>query len=80
LKRLFSYVRPYTFPLGRRRYLVAFVAIAMVSSLQARIAWITYLPLRAQLAAPSLYHTWWTTIYLNQFFPAHIHNVWTISA
>jgi len=80
LKRLFSYVRPYTFRLAVGVLLVAFVAIADgLVAFMARIAWDYVLT----PAAPSSQLPLFTipggrTIYLNQFFPARIHHVWAI--
>jgi ATP-binding cassette, subfamily B, bacterial MsbA len=80
LRRLLSYVRPYSIRLGIGIILVAFVAFAEgMVAFMARIAWDYVL----SPAAPSSQLPLFTvpggrTIYLNEFFPAHIHNVWTI--
>jgi len=80
LKRLFSYVRPYTFRLAIGVLLVAFVAIAEgLVAFMARIAWDYVLtPTAASSLLPLFTIPGGRTIYLNQFFPARIHNVWTI--
>ncbi|HEY4816862.1 MAG TPA: ABC transporter ATP-binding protein [Candidatus Acidoferrum sp.] len=80
LKRLFSYVRPYTFRLAVGVLLVAFVAIADgLVAFMARIAWDYVLtPTAASSQLPLFTIPGGRTIYLNQFFPARIHNVWTI--
>jgi ATP-binding cassette, subfamily B, bacterial MsbA len=80
LKRLFSYVRPYTFRLAVGVLLVAFVAIAEgLVAFMARIAWDYVLtPTAASSLLPLFTIPGGQTIYLNQFFPARIHNVWTI--
>jgi subfamily B ATP-binding cassette protein MsbA len=80
LKRLLSYVRPYSFRLGVGVVLVAFVALAegLVAFL-ARIAWDFVLtPSAASSQLPLFTLPGGKTIFLNQFFPARIHNVWTI--
>jgi ATP-binding cassette, subfamily B, bacterial MsbA len=80
LKRLFSYVRPYTFRLAVGVLLVAFVAMADgLVAFMARIAWDYVLtPTAASSQLPLFTIPGGRTIYLNQFFPARIHNVWTI--
>jgi subfamily B ATP-binding cassette protein MsbA len=80
LKRLVSYVRPYTFRLAVGVLLVAFVAIADgLVAFMARIAWDYVLtPTAASSQLPLFTIPGGNTIYLNQFFPARIHNVWTI--
>jgi ATP-binding cassette, subfamily B, bacterial MsbA len=80
LRRLFSYVRPYTFRLSIGVLLVAFVAIADgLVAFMARIAWDYVLtPSAASSQLPLFTIPGGRTIYLNQFFPARIHNVWTI--
>ena len=80
LKRLLSYVRPYSFRLAVGVVLVAFVALAegLVAFL-ARIAWDFVLtPSAASSQLPLFTLPGGKTIFLNQFFPARIHNVWTI--
>ncbi len=80
LKRLFSYVRPYTFRLAVGVVLVAFVAIAEgLVAFMARIAWDYVLtPTAASSQLPLFTIPGGRTIYLNQFFPARIHHVWAI--
>jgi subfamily B ATP-binding cassette protein MsbA len=80
LKRLFSYVRPYSFRLAVGVLLVAFVAIADgLVAFMARIAWDYVLtPTAPSSQLPLFTIPGGGTIYLNQFFPARIHNVWTI--
>jgi subfamily B ATP-binding cassette protein MsbA len=80
LKRLFSYVRPYTLRLAVGVVLVAFVAVADgLVAFMARIAWDYVLtPTAASSQLPLFTIPGGRTVYLNQFFPAHIHNVWTI--
>jgi subfamily B ATP-binding cassette protein MsbA len=80
LKRLVSYVRPYAFRLAVGVLLVAFVAIADgLVAFMARIAWDYVLtPTAASSQLPLFTIPGGNTIYLNQFFPARIHNVWTI--
>jgi subfamily B ATP-binding cassette protein MsbA len=80
LKRLFSYVRPYTLRLAVGVVLVAFVALAEgLVAFMARIAWDYVLtPTAATSQLPLFTIPGGRTIYLNQFFPARIHNVWTI--
>lgn len=82
LKRLFSYVRPYAFRLALGVLLVGFVALAEgLVAFMVKIAIdyvlnpsvvVTKLPL---FTLPDNH-----VIYLNDFFPASIHNVWTIFA
>jgi ATP-binding cassette, subfamily B, bacterial MsbA len=80
LKRLLSYVRPYTFRLAVGVILVAFVAMAEgLVAFMARIAWDYVLtPTAASSQLPLFTIPGGRTIYLNQFFPARIHHVWTI--
>jgi subfamily B ATP-binding cassette protein MsbA len=80
LRRLLSYVRPYSFRLAIGVVLVAFVALAdgMVAFM-ARIAWDFVLtPTAASSQLPLFTLPGGKTIFLNEFFPARIHNVWTI--
>jgi len=74
LKRLFSYVRPYTFRLGVGVILVAFVAIADgLVAFMARIAWDYVLTPTAPSSQLPLFTVAGRTLYLNQFFrPAFI--------
>ena len=80
LKRLLSYVRPYSIRLVFGVVLVAFVAVAEgLVAFMARIAWDYVLnPAAAGSELPLFTIPGGRTIYLNEFFPAHIHNVWTI--
>ncbi len=80
LKRLFSYVRPYSFRLGVGVLLVAFVALAEgLVAFMARIAWDFVLtPTAASSQLPLFTISAGRTVFLNEFFPARIHNVWTI--
>jgi subfamily B ATP-binding cassette protein MsbA len=81
LKRLFSYVRPYRLRMTLGVVLLALVAVAeglialMIALVFDRVlnpgAADSNLPL---LKIPRVGHT----IYLNQFFPPSIHNVWTV--
>jgi subfamily B ATP-binding cassette protein MsbA len=80
LKRLLSYVRPYSFRLGIGVLLVAFVAVADgLVAFMARIAWDYVLtPTVATSQLPLFTIPGGRTVFLNQFFPARFHNVWTI--
>jgi ATP-binding cassette, subfamily B, bacterial MsbA len=80
LKRLLAYVRPYGFRLIVGVGLVAFVAIAEgLVAFMARLAFDYVLnPAAPSSALPLLTLPGGHTIYLNQFFPSHFHNVWTI--
>jgi ATP-binding cassette, subfamily B, bacterial MsbA len=80
LRRLFSYVRPYTFRLVVGVVLVAFVAIADgLVAFMARIAWDYVLtPTAPSTQLPLFTIPGGRTIYLNQFFPARIHHVWAV--
>jgi subfamily B ATP-binding cassette protein MsbA len=80
LKRLLSYVRPYGFRLAVGVALVAFVALAEgLVAFMARIAWDFVLtPTAASSQLPLFTIPGGRTIFLNEFFPARIHNVWTI--
>ena len=73
-------MRPYTFRLAVGVLLVAFVAIAEgLVAFMARIAWDYVLtPTAASSLLPLFTIPGGRTIYLNQFFPTRIHNVWTI--
>jgi ATP-binding cassette, subfamily B, bacterial MsbA len=80
LRRLFSYVRPYSFRLAVGVVLVAFVAMAEgLVAVMARIAWDYVLTPSAPTSQLPLFtlpggHT----VYLNRFFPPSIHHVWAI--
>jgi ATP-binding cassette, subfamily B, bacterial MsbA len=77
---LLSYIRPYSLRLGIGVVLVAFVALAdgMVAFM-ARIAWDYVLtPSAATSQLPIFSLPGGRNIYLNEFFPIRIHNVWTI--
>ena len=82
LKRLFDYVRPYTIRLATGVVLLAFVALAEgIVALMVRFAFDYVLNPAASTSKPTLVtlpggHV----LYLNDFFPAHIHNVWTVFA
>jgi ATP-binding cassette, subfamily B, bacterial MsbA len=80
LKRLLSYVLPYGFRLTIGVVLVAFVALAEgLVAFMARIAWDFVLtPTAASSQLPLFTIPGGRTIFLNEFFPARIHNVWTI--
>ncbi|HUL15817.1 MAG TPA: ABC transporter ATP-binding protein [Terriglobales bacterium] len=80
LKRLLAYVRPYGFRLIIGIVLVAFVALAEgLVAFMARLAFDYVLnPAAPSSELPLLTLPGGHTIYLNQFFPAHFHNVWTI--
>jgi ATP-binding cassette, subfamily B, bacterial MsbA len=83
LKRLFGYVRPYAVRLTAGVILVAFVALAEgVIALMIRLAVDFVLNPSINASALPLVTLPWSsrTIYLNEFFPARIHNVWTVFA
>jgi len=79
LKRLLSYVRPYRFRMSSGVVLLALVALAegvialMIAPIFDRVLNPAASDSRLQLL-PLGGHT----IYLNQFFPYSIHNVWTV--
>jgi subfamily B ATP-binding cassette protein MsbA len=83
LKRLLAYVRPYSLRLGAGIFLLAFVALAeggvalMVAPAVDRV-----LNPTAVGSMLALVRLPWSgrTIYLNDFFPPRIHNVWTVFA
>ncbi len=83
LKRLLAYVRPYSLRLGVGITLLAFVALAeggvalMVAPAVDRV--LNPTAVGSMLALVKLP---WSgrTIYLNNFFPPRIHNVWTVFA
>lgn len=82
LKRLLSYVRPYAFRLSLGVVLVAFVALAEgMVALMVKIA-VDYVlnPSLVVTKLPILTLPDKRIIFLNDFFPASIHNVWTIFA
>jgi ATP-binding cassette, subfamily B, bacterial MsbA len=82
LKRLFAYVRPYVIRLVAAIVLLAFVALAEGAvTLMVRFAFDSVLnPSAADPRPPLVTLPGGHIIYLNDFFPAHIHNVWTIFA
>jgi ATP-binding cassette, subfamily B, bacterial MsbA len=81
LKRLFGYVQPYSLRLGAGILLLAFVALAeggvalMVTPAVDRV-----LNPAEGGSTLALVKLPWSgrTIYLNEFFPPRIHNVWTV--
>jgi subfamily B ATP-binding cassette protein MsbA len=82
LKRLLAYVRPYGFRLSVGVVLVAFVALA-----EGAVAFMLKLAVDFVLrpsvnvsSLPLFTIPHGRTIFLNEFFPASIHNVWTIFA
>jgi subfamily B ATP-binding cassette protein MsbA len=83
LRRLLSYVRPYTFRLIAGVLLLAFVALAEgVIALLVTPAVDQVLNPSVAVRSVKLVTLPWTghTIYLNDFFPPSIHYVWTIFA
>ena len=81
LKRLLSYVRPYRFRMLLGVVLLAFVAVA--EGLVALIIAPIFDRVLNPAASDSLLELFRVpfsdrTIYLNQFFPPSIHNVWTV--
>jgi len=83
LKRLLSYVRPYTFRLMVGVALLALVALAEGGvALMIRLAVDFVLNLSAASSRLPLGAIPWSgkVIYLNDYFPARIHNVWTVFA
>ena len=83
LKRLLSYVRPYAFRLVVGVVLVAFVALAEGGvALMIKLAVDFVLNLGATSSRLPLGTIPWSgrVIYLNDYFPARIHNVWTVFA
>jgi subfamily B ATP-binding cassette protein MsbA len=80
LKRLLSYVRPHAVRLAIGVVLVAFVALAEgMVAFMARLAWDYVLtPTAASSQLPLFTIPGGRTIFLNEFFPARIHHVWTI--
>ena len=80
LKRLLAFVRPYGFRLTIGVCLVAFVALAEGAvALMVRLAFDYVLnPASPSSQLPLLTLPGGKVIYLNQFFPPHIHNVWPI--
>ncbi|HME11488.1 MAG TPA: ABC transporter ATP-binding protein [Candidatus Acidoferrum sp.] len=83
LKRLFGYVRPHALRLGLGVVMVAFVALAEgLVALMIRPA-VDYVlnPALVTSQLPLVTLPWNSrTIYLNEYFPARIHNVWTVFA
>ncbi len=82
LRRLLSYVRPYIVRLAMGVTLVAFVALAEgVVALMLKLAVDFVLnPSVNVTSLPLLTLPGGRAIYLNQFFPPRIHNVWTVFA
>jgi ATP-binding cassette, subfamily B, bacterial MsbA len=82
LKRLLAYVRPYAFRLSFGVTLVAFVALAEGAvALMLKLAVDFVLKPSVSVSRLPLFtipHG--RTIFLNEFFPSNIHNVWTIFA
>jgi subfamily B ATP-binding cassette protein MsbA len=80
LKRLLAFVRPYGVRLTIGVCLVAFVALAEGAvALMVRLAFDYVLnPASPSSQLPLFALPGGHIIYLNQFFPAHIHNVWPI--
>jgi len=81
LKRLFSYVQPYSFRLTLGVLLLAFVALAEGGvALMIKLAVDFVLNLSATSSRLPLGTIPWSgkVIYLNDYFPARIHNVWTV--
>jgi ATP-binding cassette, subfamily B, bacterial MsbA len=83
LKRLFGYVRPYGLRLAGGVIMLAFMAAAEgLVALMIRLA-VDYVlnPSVVTSSLPLVTLPWnGHTIYLNQYFPARIHNVWTVFA
>src|SRR5713226_4637070 len=83
LKRLLGYLRPYAFRLVVGVVLVAFVALAEGGvALMIKLAVDFVLNLGATSSRLPLGTIPWSgrVIYLNDYFPARIHNVWTVFA
>ena len=83
LKRLLNYVRPYSFRLMVGVLLLAFVALAEGGvALMIKLAVDFVLNLAAASSRLPLGTIPWSgrVIYLNDFFPPHIHHVWTVFA
>jgi subfamily B ATP-binding cassette protein MsbA len=82
LKRLLAYVRPYALRLGLGIVLVAFVALAegaVAFMLKLAVDFVLK-PSISVSRLPLFTIPHGRTIFLNEFFPASIHNVWTIFA
>ena len=83
LKRLLAYVRPYAFRLAVGVVLVAFAALAEGGvALMIKLAVDFVLNLGATTSRLPLGALPWSgrIIYLNDYFPSRIHNVWTVFA
>jgi ATP-binding cassette, subfamily B, bacterial MsbA len=83
LKRLLGYIRPYSFRLGVGVLLLAFVALAEGAvALMIKLAVDFVLnPSATSSRLPLLTLPWnGQVIYLNDFFPARIHYVWSVFA
>ncbi|HYL84841.1 MAG TPA: ABC transporter ATP-binding protein [Candidatus Angelobacter sp.] len=81
LKRLLGYVRPYSFRIGLGIVLLAFVALAEGSvALMIKLVVDFVLNPGATSSRLPLGTIPWSgqVIYLNDYFPARIHNVWTV--
>jgi len=81
LKRLLGYVQPYSFRLALGVLLVAFVAVAEgMVALMLKLAWDFVLNPGATSSRLPLGTIPWSgrVVYLNDFFPPRVHNVWTV--
>jgi len=82
LKRLLAYVRPYAFRLAVGVVLVAFVALAegaVAFMLKVAVDYVLK-PSVTVTSLPLFTIPHGRTVFLNEFFPSSIHNVWTIFA
>jgi subfamily B ATP-binding cassette protein MsbA len=82
LKRLLAYVRPYAFRLAVGIALVAFVALAegaVAFMLKVAVDYVLK-PSVTVTSLPLFTIPHGRTVFLNEFFPSSIHNVWTIFA
>ncbi|MGH2361922.1 MAG: ABC transporter transmembrane domain-containing protein, partial [bacterium] len=81
LRRLLSYIRPYSFRMGAGVVLLAVVALAegVVALMIAPMIDRVLTPSVSDSSLPLVTLPFGgPTIYLNHFFPASIHNVWTV--